>query len=82
MGLFLAVRWVHLYAVTLFAMAAWDLYAGNPVLVLAGLTVTTLLFTLAYFIIVERAMLRFGSLRPQYCSIYDRTSGGTSVTGS
>ena len=31
---------------TLFALAAWDLYRGNPVLVLAGLTVATLLFSL------------------------------------
>jgi non-ribosomal peptide synthetase-like protein len=72
MLLFLALRWVHIFAVTLFAMAAWDLYRGNPVIVLAGLTVATLLFSLAYFITVERALLRFGSLRPRYCSIYDR----------
>ncbi|HEY1819145.1 MAG TPA: Pls/PosA family non-ribosomal peptide synthetase [Trebonia sp.] len=71
MGLFLAVRWVHIFVVTLFAMAAWELYRGNPVLVLAGLTVATLLFTLAFFITVERALLRFGPLRPRYCSIYD-----------
>jgi non-ribosomal peptide synthetase-like protein len=71
MGLFLAVRWVYVYAVTLLAMTAWDLYNGNPVLVLAGLTVATLLLSLAYFIAVERALLRFRSLRPQYCSIYD-----------
>jgi non-ribosomal peptide synthetase-like protein len=71
MGLFLTVRWVYTFAVTLLAMAAWDLYRGNPVLVLAGLTVATLLFSLAYFITVERALLRFGSLRPRYCSIYD-----------
>ena len=71
MGLFLAVRWVHAFAVTLFAMAAWDLYRGDPVLVLAGLTAATLLFSLAYFATVERALLRFGSLRPRYCSIYD-----------
>ncbi len=71
MGLFLAVRWVHLYAVTLLGMAAWDLYRGNPVLVVTGLAMATLLFTLGYFIAVERAVLRFGSLRPRYCSIYD-----------
>jgi len=71
MGLFLAVRWVHLCAVTMLAMAAWAFYRGNGVLVLAGLTIVTLLFTLAYFITVERALLRFRSLRPQYCSIYD-----------
>jgi non-ribosomal peptide synthetase-like protein len=71
MGLFLAVRWVYVYIVTLFAMTAWDLYSGNPVAVIAGLTVATLLFSLGYFITVERAMLRFRSLRPRYCSIYD-----------
>jgi len=71
MGLFLAVRWVHLFAITLLGMAAWELYRGNPLLVLAGLTIATLLFSLAYFIAVERALLRFRSLRPRYCSIYD-----------
>jgi non-ribosomal peptide synthetase-like protein len=71
MGLFLAVRWVHAFVLTLLAMAAWDLYQGNTVLVLAGLTVTALLFSLGYFITVERALLRFRSLRPRYCSIYD-----------
>ena len=71
MGLFLAVRWVHAFVLTLFAMAAWDLYRGNAVLVLTGLTVAALLFSLAYFITVERVLLRFGSLRPRYCSIYD-----------
>ena len=71
MGLFLAVRWAHAFVITLLAMAAWELYRGHGVLVLAGLTVVTLLFSLAYFITVERAMMRFRSLRPQYCSIYD-----------
>jgi len=71
MALFLTVRWVHILAITLFSMAAWELYSGSPVLVLAVLTIATLLFTLAYFITIERALLRFGSLRPRYCSIYD-----------
>ncbi len=71
MGLFLAVRWAHAFVITLLAMAAWGLYRGHGVLVLAGLTVATLVFSLAYFITVERAMMRFRSLRPQYCSIYD-----------
>jgi non-ribosomal peptide synthetase-like protein len=71
MALFLAVRWVHAFVITLFAMAAWEFYGGNGVLALAALTVATLLFSFAYFITVERALMRFGSLRPQYCSIYD-----------
>ena len=36
-------------------MAAWELYRGSPVLALAGMAVATLLFSLAYFITVERA---------------------------
>lgn len=38
---------------------------------LAGLTVAVLLFSLTYLAVVERALLRFGALRPRYCSIYD-----------
>jgi len=71
MGLFLAVRWVDVFVITLFAMAAWEFYHGNGVLAIAGLTVASLLFSLGFFITVERALTRFGSLRPQYCSIYD-----------
>jgi acetyltransferase-like isoleucine patch superfamily enzyme len=71
MGLFLAVRWVNAFVVTLFCMGALELSRGHPVLVLAGLTIATLLFNLALFVTVERALLRFGSLRPRYCSVYD-----------
>jgi non-ribosomal peptide synthetase-like protein len=71
MGLFLAVRWVDAFVITLFAMAAWEFYRGSTVLALAGFMVATLLFSFAYFITVERALMRFGSLRPRYCSIYD-----------
>jgi non-ribosomal peptide synthetase-like protein len=70
MGLFLAVRWVHAFVITLLAMAAWALFRGHEVLVLSGLTVATLLFSLGYFITVERALMRFRTLRPRYCSIY------------
>jgi non-ribosomal peptide synthetase-like protein len=70
-GVFLAVRWVQFFVVTLLGLAAWDLYLGHGALVLAALTVATEVFTLAYFIAVERVLLRFGSLRPQFCSIYD-----------
>ncbi|HYB19223.1 MAG TPA: DapH/DapD/GlmU-related protein, partial [Streptosporangiaceae bacterium] len=72
MALFLAVRWIDVLVITLFAMAAWQLYRGNPVPVLAGLVLAALLFSFAYFITVERALMRFGSLQPRYCSIYDR----------
>jgi len=68
---FLAVRWVHLLVITLLAMAMWGLWRGSDIAGVAGWIVATMLFSLAYFIAVERAVMRFGSLRPQYCSIYD-----------
>ena len=71
MGLFLAVRWVHTLVITLFAMGAWELFRASGALALAGLTIATLLFSFAYLLMVERAMMRFRPLRPQYCSIYD-----------
>jgi len=71
MGLFLAVRWVHGLIVTLLAMAAWELYRGNGTLVLTGLTVAELTVSLGYFILVERALMRFRPLRARYCSIYE-----------
>jgi len=71
MGLFLAVRWLHLFLITLFAMGAWGFFRGNKVLVLVGVTLAMLAFSLAYFTVVERALMRFSSLRPRYCSIYD-----------
>ena len=71
MGIFLAVRWVDAFVITLLGMGAWELFRGDPVLVLAGLTIATLLFNFAFFITVERALMRFGPMRPQYCSIYD-----------
>ncbi|HEX2809573.1 MAG TPA: Pls/PosA family non-ribosomal peptide synthetase, partial [Kineosporiaceae bacterium] len=71
MGVFLAVRWVHFCAVTLLAMAAWDLYGDLGAPALAGLTVAILLFSIAYFTAIER-LITFRPLRPQLCSIYQR----------
>jgi non-ribosomal peptide synthetase-like protein len=71
MGLFLAVRWVHTLVITLFAMGAWEMFRGNGALALVGLLVATLLVSFAYLLTVERATMRFRSLRPQFCSIYD-----------
>jgi non-ribosomal peptide synthetase-like protein len=71
MGIFLAVRWVDAFVLTLLGMGAWELFSGDPVLVLAGLTIATLLFNFAFFVTVERALLRFRPLRARYCSIYE-----------
>jgi non-ribosomal peptide synthetase-like protein len=70
-GLFLGIRWLHTVVLTLFAIGAWELFHSDGVLAIAGLTVATVLFSFAYLLLVERGMMRFRSLRPQYCSIYD-----------
>jgi non-ribosomal peptide synthetase-like protein len=71
MGLFLLVRWIHFLGVTLLASVAADLYSvfGAPVIALD--IVLTLLFTVTYFVLIERGVARFRALRPQFCSIYD-----------
>jgi non-ribosomal peptide synthetase-like protein len=71
MGLFLGVRWAHVSVITLLAMAAEPLYGGSGAVVIAALTVGTLLFSVAYFVTVERAVMRFRPLRPRFCSIYE-----------
>ena len=82
MGLFLAVRWVNAFVITLLGMGALELFSGSPVLVLAGLTIATLLFNFAFFVTVERALLRFGRCGRGTARSTTRTSGGTSATGS
>ncbi|MFD9220125.1 Pls/PosA family non-ribosomal peptide synthetase [Streptomyces sp. NPDC060064] len=70
-GLYLLARWVHLFVITLIAMGASDLYPslGASVIALAG--VLTLLFTVVYFALIERAATGFKALKPLYCSIYE-----------
>jgi non-ribosomal peptide synthetase-like protein len=71
MGLFLLLRWIHFFGVTLLASAAVGLYDSFGASVIALNIVLTLLFTVAYFVLMERGVTRFRALRPQFCSIYD-----------
>ncbi|UUU25680.1 Pls/PosA family non-ribosomal peptide synthetase [Streptomyces sp. DSM 40750] len=75
MGLFLFLRWLHTFALTVLGFAAFDLYGhgdGTPgLLALAALPLTALGFTVLYYTLVERSMTRFRPLRPRLCSIYD-----------
>ncbi|MGW0394908.1 Pls/PosA family non-ribosomal peptide synthetase [Streptomyces sp. NPDC003042] len=70
-GLYLMARWIHLFAVTLVALAATTLYPslGASAFALAG--VLTLLFTVVYFALIERAATGFKAQKPLYCSIYE-----------
>jgi non-ribosomal peptide synthetase-like protein len=62
---------MHLFVLTMLAMVVTDLYRRFGVGALVVEFVALTLFTLTYFIFVERAATGFRPLRPQYCSIYD-----------
>jgi non-ribosomal peptide synthetase-like protein len=72
MGLYLFVRWLFFFAVTLIAAAAADLFSslGASAIVLANLLI--LLFGLTYWVVVDRLVTLFIPVRPLFCSIYDR----------
>jgi non-ribosomal peptide synthetase-like protein len=70
-ALFLFIRWLYVFALAVLGLAAVDLYnVFGPMAVTADLTLS-LVFSVAYFVLVERALMGFGTLRPQYCSIYE-----------
>ncbi|MFI8992496.1 Pls/PosA family non-ribosomal peptide synthetase [Streptomyces sp. NPDC053542] len=71
MGIFLFLRWVHVFVLTVLAVAAIELYGVAEQLLIAAYMVLSIAFTGAYFALVERVILRFRPLRPQLCSIYE-----------
>ena len=71
MSLYLLVRWLYvagLLLVALLPLAATASVAGT--LGTAGSVVADLLFTIVYFVLVDRAVTGFRALRPKFCSIY------------
>lgn len=75
MGLFLFVRWLHWFALTILGFAAVDLYGGEATvgggLLIGATLITGLVFTVGYYVLVERLLGRFRPLRPRLCSIYE-----------
>jgi non-ribosomal peptide synthetase-like protein len=72
MGLYLLVRWLFLFAMTLIAAAAAELYwsLGASVIALANLLI--LLFSVGYWVLIDRLVTLFLPVRPLFCSIYER----------
>ncbi|HSL07621.1 MAG TPA: Pls/PosA family non-ribosomal peptide synthetase [Pseudonocardiaceae bacterium] len=70
-GLFLVVRWIYFFAVTLLALGAADLHYWLGELALAAAMVVTVPLSVAYFVLVDRAVTAFRTLQPRFCSIYD-----------
>jgi non-ribosomal peptide synthetase-like protein len=71
MGLYLLMRWIYFFGVTLLASVAADLYHSLGASVIALANVLVVLFSVVYFVLVERAVTGFQALKPLYCSIYE-----------
>lgn len=71
MVLFLAVRWVLLLAATLAGAIAVSAHSFLGVLAVAGAMLGLLVFRVLFTALVERSVMGFRRLKPQYCSIYD-----------
>ncbi|WP_405620781.1 Pls/PosA family non-ribosomal peptide synthetase [Streptomyces sp. NBC_00076] len=74
MGLFLFIRWLHWFGLTVLGFTAVDLYgvhgaAGGPLI--GASLMAALVFTVFYYVLVERLIGHFRPLRPLLCSIYD-----------
>jgi non-ribosomal peptide synthetase-like protein len=71
MGLFLLVRWFGFFVVTLLWTTSEEIFQGARSLAIVTAVLTSLVFTVVYAALAERAVARFRSLRPRLCSIYD-----------
>jgi non-ribosomal peptide synthetase-like protein len=70
-GLYLLAHWGRFYLTLLTGLTALAFYHLLGALAFPLATVITLLVTVAYSIVLERAAGGFRSLNPQFCSIYD-----------
>jgi non-ribosomal peptide synthetase-like protein len=70
-GICLLVRWAFVVGVALIASSALSLYSTWGTSAIALANALTLLFSLAYFVLVERTVTNLRALRPLGCSIYD-----------
>jgi non-ribosomal peptide synthetase-like protein len=68
---FLLMRWIHVFGLLVLAGAALELYPSAGAAAFAVASVLGLAWGVLWFVLVERAVARFGALRPRYCSIYD-----------
>jgi non-ribosomal peptide synthetase-like protein len=71
MGLFLLLRWVDVFVLTLITMVGFELSDRYGAVAVAAAMVLDVLFVTAYGVLVERASTGFRPLTPQQCSIYD-----------
>ncbi|MHA6616895.1 Pls/PosA family non-ribosomal peptide synthetase [Pseudonocardia sp. DLS-67] len=71
-ALSLLVRWIYFFVVTVLYMGALDLWASWGGLGIAVASVGAFVFTVVYFVLVDRLLRPLQALRPLGCSLYDR----------
>src|SRR3712207_9089395 len=71
-------RWGQFFGVMVMASLSDDLLQSFGVLAVAPISIVLLLFTVTYYVLVERAVDRMQTLAPRGCSIYDRSEEHTS----
>ncbi|MFG2457179.1 Pls/PosA family non-ribosomal peptide synthetase [Streptomyces sp. NPDC048523] len=74
MVLFLFLRWLNWFLLTLLGFAAVDLHGGRGALgalLIGGYLMAGLAVTVGYWALVERVITRFRPLKPRLCSIYE-----------
>ncbi|GAA1214656.1 hypothetical protein GCM10009608_59420 [Pseudonocardia alaniniphila] len=73
MALYLLVRWLYVIGILLLGSVATASSAHWEDQVATALFgVVTVLFTILYWVLVERLVMSFRDLQPRFCSIYDR----------
>lgn len=70
-AMFLLARWLYFCALLLLGWATTTLYDTLGVSVIALASLVALLFSVCYFVLIERVSQIVHPLRPLYCSIYD-----------
>jgi len=71
-SLFLVSRWMSVFAALVLWTAALVNYDTYGVFALFAATVAITSFSIVYFVVIERATLRFKRLEPKIVTIYDR----------
>jgi non-ribosomal peptide synthetase-like protein len=71
MALFLFSRWVHLYTSLLILVFVASAHHAYDTFSVATAFFITFVFTIGYFVVIERLSTGLRGLSPQYCSIYD-----------
>jgi len=70
MGLYLLVRWIYAFVVTVVVSIAVTLYPAFGALAIPLVNVLILLLSVVYFVLVERAVAGLQAMEPSGCSIY------------